>query len=89
VASEYDTIVIGAGYNNLTCGCYLAKAGLKVIEQYDSFLITHGIIAEYWIKMLDPMKIISNRRLSSYMIIPFCRYLLTKPDMQNVIQKRN
>ena len=34
--SGYDAVVIGAGHNGLTCGCYLAKAGLKVLvrEQY-------------------------------------------------------
>ena len=28
---KYDVAVIGAGHNGLTCACYLAKAGLKVI----------------------------------------------------------
>lgn len=36
--SGFDAIVIGAGHNGLTCGCYLAKAGLKilVLEEYHS-----------------------------------------------------
>ena len=27
----YDAIIVGAGHNGLTCGAYLAKAGLKTI----------------------------------------------------------
>jgi phytoene dehydrogenase-like protein len=32
----YDVVIIGAGIGGLTCGCYLAKAGLKVliVEQH-------------------------------------------------------
>jgi phytoene dehydrogenase-like protein len=29
--TRYDVAVIGGGHNGLTCACYLAKAGLKVI----------------------------------------------------------
>jgi beta-carotene ketolase (CrtO type) len=38
MSAEYDSIVIGAGHNGLTCACYLAKAGLKtlLLEQYRS-----------------------------------------------------
>ena len=31
MSETYDVAVIGGGHNGLTCACYLAKAGLKVI----------------------------------------------------------
>ena len=30
-ANSYDAIIIGAGIGGLVCGCYLAKAGMKVL----------------------------------------------------------
>jgi prolycopene isomerase len=29
--NEYDAVIIGAGISGLVCGCYLAKAGMKVL----------------------------------------------------------
>ena len=37
MAERYDAVIIGAGHNGLTCGAYLARAGLKtlVLERRD------------------------------------------------------
>jgi phytoene dehydrogenase-like protein len=36
-SNSYDVVIIGAGISGLVCGCYLAKAGMKVllVEQHD------------------------------------------------------
>jgi phytoene dehydrogenase-like protein len=31
MATEHDAIVVGAGHNGLTCACYLARSGLRVL----------------------------------------------------------
>lgn len=38
IKNKYDVVVIGAGIGGLTCGCYLAKAGMKVliVEQHSA-----------------------------------------------------
>jgi phytoene dehydrogenase-like protein len=39
MSTGYDAVVVGAGHNGLTCACYLAKTGLKVLvlERYRDF----------------------------------------------------
>ena len=31
MAERYDAIIVGGGHNGLTCGPYLARAGLKTL----------------------------------------------------------
>lgn len=54
---SYDAIIIGAGIGGLVCGCYLAKAGMKVliVEQHDK---PRGYFTSrncyFYIRSLDP-----------------------------------
>ncbi len=41
---EYDVADIGDSYNGLTCACYLAKAGLKVIVLERRHILTSGAV---------------------------------------------
>ena len=45
-SQQYDAIVIGAGHNGLTCACYLAKAGFKVVVIEQANLIGGMTITE-------------------------------------------
>lgn len=46
---SYDVVIIGAGIAGLVCGCYLAKAGLKVliVEKHDK---PGGYCTSFWRK---------------------------------------
>ena len=43
---NYDAIVIGAGHNGLTCACYLARSGLKVLVLEQSHAVGGMTITE-------------------------------------------
>ncbi|MDO8690180.1 MAG: NAD(P)/FAD-dependent oxidoreductase [Dehalococcoidia bacterium] len=46
MAEEYDAIIVGGGHNGLTCGAYLAKAGLKVLVLERNKLLGGGCVTE-------------------------------------------
>ncbi len=46
MAQSYDAVIIGAGHNGLTCGAYLAKAGLKTLVVERRHLIGGAAVTE-------------------------------------------
>jgi len=73
---EFDIVIVGAGHNGLVCGCYLAKAGLKVcILERRSVVGGAAVTEELWpgfkisrasyVPSMNP-KIIEDLRLSHY-----------------------
>ncbi len=44
--TSYDAVVIGAGHNGLTCGAYLAKAGLQTLVLERRHIIGGAAVTE-------------------------------------------
>src|SRR3569832_1045152 len=83
VAERYDAVIIGGGHNGLTCGAYLARAGLKtvVLESRDviggaavTVEVDPGFrfaVFSYLMSLLHP-KVIADLELGKhgYMVLP-------------------
>jgi phytoene dehydrogenase-like protein len=46
MSQRYDAITIGGGHNGLTCGAYLAKAGLKTLVLERRHVIGGAAVSE-------------------------------------------
>ena len=52
---DYDAVIIGAGISGLVCGCYLAKAGMKVLiieKTLNQVVIVHRLNEKVSLLML-------------------------------------
>ena len=77
MAERYDAIVIGAGHNGLTCGTYLARAGMKTLVLERRAVIGGAAVTEevvpgfkfsvfsYLMSLLHP-KVIRELELAKY-----------------------
>ncbi|HEY2590350.1 MAG TPA: NAD(P)/FAD-dependent oxidoreductase [Steroidobacteraceae bacterium] len=74
---DYDAIIVGAGHNGLTCACYLARAGLKVLVLERRSLIGGAAVTEefhpgfrnstasYTVSLLHP-KVLGDLKLAEH-----------------------
>ena len=77
MAERYDAIIIGGGHNGLTCGAYLARAGLKTLVLERRAVIGGAAVTEevvpgfkfsvfsYLMSLLHP-KVIADLELAKY-----------------------
>jgi len=74
---DYDAVIVGAGHNGLTCACYLARAGLKVLVLERRHLIGGAAVTEefhpgfrnstasYTVSLLHP-KVLGDLKLAEH-----------------------
>lgn len=74
---DYDVIIVGAGHNGLTCACYLARAGLKVLVPERRSIVGGAAVTEefhpgfrnstasYTVSLLHP-KVLRDLRLAEH-----------------------
>ncbi|MFZ0209628.1 MAG: NAD(P)/FAD-dependent oxidoreductase [Roseiarcus sp.] len=77
MAERYDAIIIGGGHNGLTCGAYLARAGLKTLVLERRHVVGGAAVTEevvpgfkfsvfsYLMSLLHP-KVIADLELAKY-----------------------
>jgi phytoene dehydrogenase-like protein len=46
VSGAYDVAIVGAGHNGLVCGCYLARAGLRVVAVERRHIVGGAVVTE-------------------------------------------
>lgn len=47
MAETYDAVIVGAGHNGLVCGCYLARAGLRVLVVERRDIVGGAVMTEH------------------------------------------
>jgi phytoene dehydrogenase-like protein len=77
MGNRFDAIIVGAGHNGLTCGAYLARAGLKVVVLERRHVVGGAAVTEevvpgfkfsvfcYLMSLLHP-KVIAELELARY-----------------------
>ena len=77
MAERYEAIIIGGGHNGLTCGAYLARAGLKTLVLERRHLVGGAAVTEevvpgfkfsvfsYLMSLLHP-RVIADLELAKY-----------------------
>lgn len=75
--TDYDALIVGAGHNGLTCACYLARAGLKVLVLERRAIVGGAAVTEefhpgfrnstasYTVSLLHP-KVLRELRLAEH-----------------------